>query len=355
MNYFLAPRSGEKSYKNFQSTIKNGVPLERIERFLSDEGKSKLDKEDVIYAWGNREGTKTQWERMQYGDTVLFYAKRKLVIAGEVYFKQESKDLALSMWPPDENGNPWRFTFFIKNLRYISIPMQAFNAIVGFKSNYIVQGFIQLKEERVESIATQFGSMENMLDQFQSNISEEVPTDNETVYVNVSKEIEPEIIFEPKIVPKQLTTLVKKTERTPYKTDYVARSKANAITGSKGEELVLKEEKKRLKKLGKFDLANKVLRVSVDDDSKGYDIHSFEEDGRDRYIEVKTSTSKGNSIRFFMSQNEYNAARTLSNYFVYFVDGINDKCPRVTQIKEPIKKGNFLVTTDTYVVEGMRK
>ena len=80
MKYFLAPRSGEKSYKNFESTIRNGVPLRRIEQFLDVEGRKTLLGEDVIYAWGNREGTKSQWESMEYGDTVIFYAHRKLVM-----------------------------------------------------------------------------------------------------------------------------------------------------------------------------------------------------------------------------------------------------------------------------------
>jgi len=39
MKYFLAPRSGEKSYENFQSTIKNGVRFEIISKHLSEEGK----------------------------------------------------------------------------------------------------------------------------------------------------------------------------------------------------------------------------------------------------------------------------------------------------------------------------
>src|SRR5689334_11000774 len=142
MNYFIAPRSGERSYKNFQSTIKHGVPYENIERFLTDQGKKLLLAEPVIYSWGNRAGTRSQWERMEVGDKVIFYARDELVMVGEVYFKQHHPELALAMWPPDEKGNPWEYTFFLKNLVYIKLPMKAFNAIAGYKPSFIIQGFM---------------------------------------------------------------------------------------------------------------------------------------------------------------------------------------------------------------------
>jgi len=150
MNYFLAPRSGEKSHKNYQSTIKHGIPLNLISAYLTQDEISILSSEDIVYAWGNREGTANAWRKMNIGDIVIFYAKGTLIMTGEVYFKKHSPQLALAMWPPDEKGHPWEYTFFLRNLKYVSLPMKAFNAMVGFKSNYIVQGFIQLKEKRIK-------------------------------------------------------------------------------------------------------------------------------------------------------------------------------------------------------------
>ncbi len=355
MKYFLAPRSGEKSHKNYESTIRNGVPLRRIERFLDEEGKRKLATEDIIYAWGNREGTRSQWESMEYGDTVIFYAHRKLVMVGEVYYKLHSDQMALAMWPPDEKGHPWAYTFFLRNLRFISIPMQAFNVIAGYKPNFIVQGFSPITDKYLKSIEKEFGSVEKLLSDFGADQSEEMPLSNEAVYVNVDQELTPEIITAAKIMPRDIHETQQRKEARPYKTDYTERSRSNAITGSKGEELVLKHEVERLTKSGYKDLADKVNRVSVDDDSKGYDVLSFEKDGKERYIEVKTSTSKSNTIRFFMSQNEYSAARNLPNYFIYYVDGVNERTPRITTLKDPIKNNYFLVRTDTYIIEGTRQ
>ena len=35
-----------------------------------------ISKEEIIYAWGNRKGTKRAWEKMKQGDQVIFYASK---------------------------------------------------------------------------------------------------------------------------------------------------------------------------------------------------------------------------------------------------------------------------------------
>ena len=53
------------------------------------------------------------------------------------------------------------------------------------------------------------------------------------------------------------------------------------------------------------DLARKVRWVAQEDgDGAGYDIHSFEHDGRERLIEVKTTTG-GRMTPFYLTRNEH--------------------------------------------------
>jgi hypothetical protein len=352
-NIFLAPRSGEKSYKNFQSTIRNGIPLERVASYLALHEVSILSSEDIIYAWGNREGTKSAWEKMNIGDTVVFYAKGVLVMTGEVYFKKHSPGMALAMWPADDNGNPWEYTFFIRNLKYISIPIKVFNATVGFMPNFIVQGFIELKEERIEKIVGQYGSFEAMLDLFVDRNSEEIPSVGDKLYVNVPKEIKALVvenqIFVPKIeAKKQVRKSIKK------KIDYILRNKNNSITGSKGEEIVLKMEKENLEKAGRSDLSAKVARVSIEDDTLGYDILSYDLSGKEKYIEVKATTVVNEFVRFFVSTNECLIGKDKENYFIYFVENIDSSEPRITIIKNPIDHSRFSIQSDGYIFEADR-
>lgn len=74
--------------------------------------------------------------------------------------------------------------------------------------------------------------------------------------------------------------------------------------GLKGELLVLAREQQRLIARGRKDLADRVIHVSVvGGDGSGYDIASFFDDGRPKFIEVKTTTGP-KSAEFLISPNE---------------------------------------------------
>lgn len=87
------------------------------------------------------------------------------------------------------------------------------------------------------------------------------------------------------------------------------RDALNHALGAAGEETVLAYEKQTLIKAGRNDLANKVRWTAVQDgDGYGYDIASFEPDGRDRLIEVKT-TNGWERTPFHITQNELHVAQ----------------------------------------------
>ena len=92
-------------------------------------------------------------------------------------------------------------------------------------------------------------------------------------------------------------------ERLVRKFDPAERDFRNRALGKQGEELVFNSERNRLLKTN-FDLANKVRWISRDDgDGAGFDIRSFEADGRERLIEVKTTVG-GQFTPFYISRNE---------------------------------------------------
>ncbi len=97
--------------------------------------------------------------------------------------------------------------------------------------------------------------------------------------------------------------------RPAIKRDYFAREAQNRSLGEAGELFALSFERWRLAQAGLGQLAEKVKHVSVDEgDGLGYDIRSFDRNGHDRYIEVKT-TSFGELTPFFVSANEARFAR----------------------------------------------
>lgn len=96
--------------------------------------------------------------------------------------------------------------------------------------------------------------------------------------------------------------------------------KKNSILGAKAEQIAFYYEKKRLKRIGKKDLADKVKLIAKENIKAGYDIESFESINShiyDRFIEVKYFNNK----HFYLSQNELKVAEILNNrYYIYLVD-----------------------------------
>lgn len=86
--------------------------------------------------------------------------------------------------------------------------------------------------------------------------------------------------------------------------NYLAVEANNASLGRAGEEFIVSYERARLHELGKDSLADRIEHTAVTEgDGAGFDIRSFEPDGTDRFIEVKT-TAYGKQTPFFVSRNE---------------------------------------------------
>lgn len=97
--------------------------------------------------------------------------------------------------------------------------------------------------------------------------------------------------------------------------NYLEREAKNSSLGMAGEEFVLDVEHRRLWEAGHRSLAERIEHVSrTQGDGLGYDIRSFEVDGRLRLIEVKT-TSFGAMTPFFASRCEVAASEEHAQQF----------------------------------------
>jgi Domain of unknown function (DUF3883) len=144
-----------------------------------------------------------------------------------------------------------------------------------------------------------------------------------------------------------LDILPKSDKNTKYsnftsktKPDYENEARKFKKIGNRGEKIVLDLEIKRLNKLNRNDLAEKVIQVSLESDSFGYDILSFDYEGNKKYIEVKTTTAKVGNANFFLTSNELTTAKTIENYYIYMVYDILSENPKVWEIQNPFNPEN---------------
>jgi Domain of unknown function (DUF3883) len=107
----------------------------------------------------------------------------------------------------------------------------------------------------------------------------------------------------PEIMPEQEKSSPE-LERLVRKFDPAARDAVNRSLGIEGERIVFEYEIHRLAASDRNDLSKKVEWTSqARGDGAGYDIASFEVDGKPRLIEVKTTNGSARTP-FYLSENE---------------------------------------------------
>lgn len=102
--------------------------------------------------------------------------------------------------------------------------------------------------------------------------------------------------------------------------------KKNTELGKKGEDVVVEYEKTKLIMEGREDLADKVFATrEIAGNSERFDVLSYDKDGNEKYIEVKT-TKGGFNNRFHISENEVEFSEQYQDkYYLYRVYNFNAK------------------------------
>jgi hypothetical protein len=161
------------------------------------------------------------------------------------------------------------------------------------------------------------------------------PADIPSVEDILSSMVEPPV---PVAVKFGAFRLVREKTSSGYHTDYLAREATNVSLGGSGERFVIAYEKACLLKLGKKKLADRVEHVSVTQgDNVGFDVFSFNENGKDKYIEVKT-TAYGPLTPFYVTANEVSTSRKMaSDYYLYRTFEFRRK-PKIFNKQGPLEK-----------------
>lgn len=124
--------------------------------------------------------------------------------------------------------------------------------------------------------------------------------------------------------------------RIGRKFDVAARDERNRALGRAGEERVLEHERSILRSAGREDLADQIRWVSEEDgDGAGYDIASFEPEGRRRLIEVKT-TNGWERTPFHVTRNELAVAEERRAEWCLFRLWNFSREPKAFELRPPL-------------------
>ena len=170
MRIAVQPCGDSAAKEHFVDTIEKLVPKENIYPLLTNEQKGLFDIYcgNAVAVWGVTEGktvqNKTKWQKLKNGDIALLYTNRKIFNKGKITLCIHNEELARSLWSVNSEGKTWEYIYFLDELQEIDLPILDFNNALSYKSNYIIQGFNVLENEKAELVANLLGETEQTLD-----------------------------------------------------------------------------------------------------------------------------------------------------------------------------------------------
>lgn len=182
----------------------------------------------------------------------------------------------------------------------------------------------------------------------QLGLHPKVLTDPVSVEPRFTSAAGPVLVPPPAFLNSDLQDRHPAVRRLVGKYDPAARDELNRSLGRAGEEMVLKFEYDRLCRAGRRDLAKEMdWPADRGEDHRGYDIRSFESDGEERLLEIKTTNGHART-RFWLSRIQCEVAtQNPSTYRVRRVFHFRNGA-EMFDIKPPLDAGLRLIP-DKYV------
>jgi hypothetical protein len=159
----LQPSANRDARVHYVDTIENPVKVDLHRSVLGEPTYHHLKHlfpSGLAPMWGVTpgvdDGNRRKWERMELGASVLFAASGRIFGRGVIAAKFHNKKLAKTLWRTDASGATWEYMYALDGVTPVNIPYADFNSAVGYKSNYVIQGFTILDELKSEAFLDAF-------------------------------------------------------------------------------------------------------------------------------------------------------------------------------------------------------
>ena len=159
-NLILQPAGNADSREHYQDTVKSLVRIKDIEHLLSGEEKRRLEinyPNGEFSCWGVTPSNKKKWEKIERGDVTFFSRSGRIFARATTTFKSQNERLARHLWDENAKGDTWECMYFISEVEELNIPYSVFNRVVGYKPNFVIQGFNVLQGEKATNVLSHFG------------------------------------------------------------------------------------------------------------------------------------------------------------------------------------------------------
>ena len=185
---------GRDTDRHYYDTIKNRRAVNEFEKFLNQKETDQLNKysHGRPYAvWGAVPGSSNirNWEAMEDGDYVMVYRQGKIILAAEIAMKTRNPDLARYFWQEDDGGKTWELIYFMINDAPFNVDMVRLNEYLGYDETYHPQGFMAIKQDKVDQLLSVYGDLISLLQKLDSGEAlEEIDVEKKKVFEEVLEE-----------------------------------------------------------------------------------------------------------------------------------------------------------------------
>lgn len=154
----LQPSANKQALANFDKTIKSFTDLEEIAHLLSKSEMSLLSKDsNSLGFWGIKNVHPATWDRLKEGSLVLFFADKTAFAACTLGRKFKNKKLANFFWGKQVS---FSYMYSVTDMKLIDIPQSVINRSLGYKDNFVVQGFQVLNNEKSSILLSDLKEMQ---------------------------------------------------------------------------------------------------------------------------------------------------------------------------------------------------
>lgn len=242
--FFVMAGGGHETDRHYYDTIKNRRSVDEFKKFLNSDEAEKLKEyaHGRPYAvWGAVPGTGNirNWETMEEGDYVMVYRKGKIIMAAEVAMKVRNGNLAKYFWQEDQDGKTWELIYFMTNDVAFNVDMSKLNKYLGYDKNYHPQGFMAIKQEKVDQLLSAYGDLISLLQKLDSGQElEEVEYKKKEI---ISEILEEKIIKAPTEHTEMQWRLIRLGNKSSFDVWVPAADQSKEFDGNKFRNFVLKE------------------------------------------------------------------------------------------------------------------